>query len=174
MNILNDDFENLHFSPFDLQNLLLDNYNDPDDNFFNTSHFTDSSYFTTEETKSKLSSNDDKSFSILHLNIRSLQKNFEKLVNFLATLSFDFKVICISETWCSSENNNSDLFKLPNYNSIHQTRSSRKTGGGLAVFVHDTLTYSLKKELCINNEDIEAICIEISNSKSKNILVNTS
>ena len=134
------DFENLKFNPFDLQNILLNNSNDPDDNFLNTYQFSDTNYVTIEETKSKLSCFDNKSFSILHLNIRSFKKNFDKLVNFLDTSSFNFKVICVSETWCSSEHNNSDLYKLTNYSSIHQTRSSGKTGGGLAIFVHNTLT----------------------------------
>ena len=77
--------------------------------FLNTNQFSDTNYFTIEETKSKLSCCDNKSFSILHLNIRSFKKNFDKLVNFLDTLSFNFNVICVSETWCSSEENNSDL-----------------------------------------------------------------
>ena len=44
------DFENLKFSPFDLQSILLNNINDPDDNFFNTNQFSDTNYFTIEET----------------------------------------------------------------------------------------------------------------------------
>ena len=114
MNTPKSDFKNLKFSSFDLQNILLNNSNDPDDNFFNTNQFSDTNYFTIEETKSKLFCSDDKSISILHRNIRSLKKNFDKLVDFLATLSFNFKVICISETWCSSEHNDSDLYKLTN------------------------------------------------------------
>ena len=86
---------------------------------------------------------------------------------------FYFKVICISET-CSSEHNNSDLYNLTNYNSIHQTRSSGKIGGSLAIFVYHSLTYRVRKNLSTNNEDIEALCIEIINPKSKNILDNTS
>ena len=70
-------------------------------------------YFTIEESRSKLSCSDEKSFSILHLNIRSLKKNFDKLVIFFSTSGFNFKVICISEAWCSKAHNNSDLFKLP-------------------------------------------------------------
>ena len=97
-----------------------------------------------------------------------------KLVNLLARLKFNFKVICVSQTWCSSEHNNSDLYKLTNYSSIHQTRSSGKTGGGLAIFVHNSLTCSIRKDLSTNNEDIESLCIEIINTKSKNILVNKS
>ena len=91
------DFESLKFSPFDFQNLLLNNSNDSVDNFLNTNQFSDTNYFTIEETKSNLFWSDDKSFSIFHRNLRSLKKNFDKLVDFLATLGFNFKVICISE-----------------------------------------------------------------------------
>ena len=86
------DFENLKFSTYDLQNILLNNNKDSDDNFLNTSQFSDKNYFLIEETKSKLSCCDNKPFSILHLNVRSFKKNFDKLVNFFATLSFNFKV----------------------------------------------------------------------------------
>ena len=153
------DSKNLKFTPFNLQNILLNNSNGPDGNFFNTNQFFDKNYFTIEETKSKLSCCDNKSFSIFHLKIRSFNKNFDKLVNFSATLSFNFKVICVTETWCSSEHNNSDLYKLTNYSSIHQARSSGKTGGGLAIFVHNSLTYSVRKDLSTNNEDIESLYI---------------
>ena len=174
MHALKGGFENLIFSPFDLQNILLNNNNDPDDNFFNKNRFSDTNYFTIEETKSKLSCCDNKSFSILHLNIRTFKKNFDLLVNFLATLSLNFKVICVTEIWCSIEHNNSDLYKLTNYSSIHQTRNSGKNDGGLAIFLYNTLTYSVRKDLSTNNEDIESLCVEIINTKSKNILVNTS
>ena len=96
------------------------------------------------------------------------------MTSFLAALTFNFKVICVTETWCSSEHNNSDLYKLTNYSSIHQIRSSGKTGGGLAIFVRNSLTYNVRKDLSTNNEDIKPLCIEIINTKSKNILVNTS
>ena len=36
------------------------------------------------------------------------------------------------------------------------------------------MTYSVRKDLSTNNEDIEALCIEIINTKSKNILINMS
>ena len=98
-NIPKSDFENLKFSPFDLQNILLNNSNDPDDNFFNTIRFSDINYFIIGKTKSKFFCSDDNSFSILHLNTRNLKKTFENLVYFLATFSFNFKIICVSKTW---------------------------------------------------------------------------
>ena len=64
MNTPKNDFEKLKFSPFDMQNILLNNNNNPDDNFQNTNQFSDTNYFTIEERKSKLSCKDDKSFLI--------------------------------------------------------------------------------------------------------------
>ena len=57
--------------------------------------------------------------------------------------------MCISETWCSSERNNSYLHELLNYSSIHQTRSSGNTGGGTTIFVHNSLTFSVRKDLVL-------------------------
>ena len=85
------------------------------------------------------------------------------------TLKFEFKVICITETWCSDNHN---LFKLPQYNSIHQVKRTGK-GGGIAVFLHESLTFNVRHDLSANNANIEALCIEIINKKSKNILINT-
>ena len=38
----------------------------------------------------------------------------------------------------SDQNNKNDLYKIPSYSSIQQTRISGKTGDGLAVFIHNT------------------------------------
>ena len=52
MNKQNSTFEILKFSPYNSENLLLDNNNDSDENFFNESYFADINYFSTEEAKS--------------------------------------------------------------------------------------------------------------------------
>ena len=54
-------------------------------------------YLIISEPNGYINSNESKYL----FNIRSLQKNFYKLIDFLDTLDFEFKVICISETWCS-------------------------------------------------------------------------
>ena len=74
MNTPKNDFEELKFSTFDLQNILLNNNNNPNDNFFNANQFSDTNYFTTEEKKSKLSCSDGKSF----FNTSSEYKKFYK------------------------------------------------------------------------------------------------
>ena len=65
MNTPKIDFENLKFNPSDLQNVLLNNRNDPDDNFFNTKQFSYTNYFTVEETKSKHLGTLNETFSTL-------------------------------------------------------------------------------------------------------------
>ena len=67
---------------------------------------------------------------------------------------------------------NHNLFELPQYKSIHQVRRAGK-GGGIAVFLHESLTFNIRHDLSVNNADIEALCLEIINKKSKNILINT-
>ena len=119
MNNQNSTFETLKFNPYDSENLLLDNNSDPDENFFKESYFTDTKYFSAEKANLKLSCIKSNSFSLLHLNIRSLQRNFDKLTEFIDNLDFEFKVICISETWCSENVRCNCLYKISGHHSIY-------------------------------------------------------
>ena len=112
------DFECAAIRTFDLEKILNNDSQDPDDNFFNEFNFKDSQYFTPEESSRNLNNFDKSSFSMLHLNNRSLQKNFDSLLNLLMTLKFEFKVTCI--TWCSDNSMNHNLFELTHYKSIHK------------------------------------------------------
>ena len=67
---------------------------------------------------------------------------------------------------------NHNLFELPQYKSIHQVRRISK-GGGIAVFLHKSLTFNIRHDLSANNADFEALCVEMINKKWKNILINT-
>ena len=87
------DFESSAFRNFDFQKMLNNVSQDADENFFNAFNFRDSQYFTPEESSQNLNSFDQSSFSMLHLNIRRLQKNFESFLNLLMTLKFEFKVL---------------------------------------------------------------------------------
>ena len=67
------DFESIAFKTFDFERILNNDSQDPDEDFFNTFSFKDSQYFTPEESTRNLNNFDKSSFSMLHLNIRSLQ-----------------------------------------------------------------------------------------------------
>ena len=78
-------FEKQVFNPFDLQKVLIGEGNDPDINFFNyKSETVDTPYFSVDEFNSLSDKLPKNSFSILHINIRSLNKNFEKLREYLS------------------------------------------------------------------------------------------
>ena len=165
-------FENANFNPFNFESILLNKSQDPDENLYE--NFKNSSYFTPNELKVSLESMpyNNKHFSIISFNIRSMKKNFEEFKDFITELNFEFSVISLTETWCLDDPRNASLFKLNNYTSIHQARTGKRNGGGTCLFIHNSLTFKKRSDLCVNNNDVEALSIEIENKNSKNIIVN--
>ena len=109
-------FECLSFDPFSLQENFMNNECDPDVNFYqNNSSNVEANYFLLTEVKSSFASFDPNSFSVLHFNIRNMKKNFENFREFLKNLSVSFSAICLSETWCESqdESQNSNYGEVP-------------------------------------------------------------
>ena len=79
-------------------------------------------------------------------------------------------MICFSETWLDDTDSNS-LYELPNYISKHQIKDDRK-GGGVSFYIHNSLSFRVLPNLCINSTDIESLSIEISLNDQLNTLVN--
>ena len=78
----NENFENMLFNPFDSKNILSDENNDPVLNFFNEkSEAVNSPYYNVDKFNSSSHYLLKNSFSVLHINIRSMNNNSEKLVN---------------------------------------------------------------------------------------------
>ena len=116
-------------------NVLLDDLCDLDVNFFNINFENITLYLLPEELKSFLDySSPLNYFSILHLNIRSIKKNFESFKLFLKSIRFTFSVIFVFETWLNDLSIARDTsYELPNYTSNHQMRRDHK---GRRVFVY--------------------------------------
>ena len=91
-----------------------------------------------------------KLFSVLHLNVRSLNQNFESLKELQTTNKFDFKSICLTEIWCKGD---PTLFNLENYISIKQVRKHGR-GDGICVFIHNSLTFKLRSDLGTSRNDV--------------------
>ena len=95
----NDSFESQSFNHFSVDEDLKDNNRDPDSNFYQTQKSSlDISYYIPNKVKENLERFQQKSFSVLHLNIRSMSTNFESFREFLDSLCFTFSAICLSET----------------------------------------------------------------------------
>ena len=102
-----------------------------------------------------------------------MNKNFESFKEFYPKIKFKFSIVCFSEKWVDdisfSKNSN---FQLSCYKVLHQTRKNRK-GGEVCVFEHENLGFKLREDLTISCDAIQSLSIEISSTKSKNIILNT-
>ena len=168
----NGSFESQSFNPFSVNEDLKDNDQDPNGNFYQTQISSlDTSYYIPNEVKEKLENFQQKSFSVLHLNIRSMSKNFKPFREFLDSLCFTFSAICLSETWCQSHETSSSNLQIPGYVCLHQTRKNCR-GGGLCIFLLESFSYKVRNDLAVNSSAIEYLCVEVFNKNSKSIVLN--
>ena len=94
--------------------------------------------------------------SILDLNIRSLPKNYDRLVLFLNKLKLNFKVIILTETWLSQSNK--DDYPLSSYSSFHSVRDTR--GGGVSIYYNKEFDCIPLTYLSLVNNAIETNFIQ--------------
>ena len=121
----------------------------------------DTPYISYEEHKNLNENVSADTLSILHLNIRSIKKNFENFKLFLSSLSFDFSIKCFSETWLDESSLTSQsLYELPHYKSIHQIRNYGK-GGGVSIYIKDSINFKPRPDLSINSTNVKSISIEL-------------
>lgn len=99
--------------------------------------------------------------SLLHLNIRSLRKHQDDLVALISLLKHSFSVICLSETWLSG--NEGNLYGLPGYYSEYCNRELCR-GGGSAILVNSSLTYTRRSDITFNNILCESVWLEFNHS----------
>ena len=106
------------------------------------------------------------------MNIKSLSKNFDNLLDILRDSNYSFNILCITETWCtdSTVKNNSNLHLL-NFDIISQERKTNKRGSGGLIYIHKSLKCNLRNDLCVSDKDKEILNIEISRENDKNILL---
>ena len=81
-----------HF--FFTKECIVDNDHDPDVNFYHHVSMLDTQYLMPDKFKTNFKDFSKNSFSVLHLNIRSINKNFEAFTEFYSKLNYIFSVIC--------------------------------------------------------------------------------
>ena len=123
-----------------------------------------------EELQNFLGGNKDENVSVLHLNIKSINKNSENFQMFLWNLNFSFSIICFSETWLNDSNVDNSSYDLPNYVSIHQIRNHSKRAGGCSVYIHKDSEFKIRNDLSINSKDNGSISMELLHVKWGNTL----
>ena len=137
-------FESLSYNPFSIHESSINSEHDPDINFYQDISSLETHYCSPNDFQNNFQCFLKDSFSVLHLNIRSMNKNFESFKEFYSKINFKFSIVCFSEKWVDdisfSKNWN---FQLSGYPVLHQTRKNRK-GGGVCLFVHENFSFKLR------------------------------
>ena len=53
-----------------------------------------------------------------------------------------------------------DVYGIPNYTGVHQCRQGKR-GGGVSIFVKDTVQFKERIDLALSNDCIECVFVEI-------------
>jgi hypothetical protein len=161
-----DRLRHLKFNPFETdRNIALTEHNG---NMNNLSKIS-CEYYLPNDFNKQVKKEDFDKFSMMHLNIRSLNNKFDTFKQLLNSLIIPFHIIGITETWLNG--NNDDLFKLDNYDFVNVNRANR-IGGGVGIYISNEIKYKIRSDLIINDENIiESVFIEIITHKKKNIII---
>ena len=126
------------------------------------------SYFSCEDfVNAKIEAS--KNFSILHLNIHSIQRHVEELRVLLHALSYKFDIIAISESKLKCDPQ-VDI-TLPGYHSPH-CKFTEAEKGGTILYISKALNFKPRKDLEIyEKKELESSFVEIINKKSSNDIV---
>ena len=166
-------FENQIFN-FSKIDCISNEFSDPDTNYYGDLLSDCSYYYPSELAEFLLKDNvkaSDK-IKILHVNIRSLNRNFENLLSLLEETKNIFDILCLTETWITINGlKNSSNFNLPHFKLISQDRQTNKRGGGIFIYVKKNIMHYVRNDLSVSDENKEILTIEIVNNQTKNILL---
>jgi len=107
--------------------MAVNNCLDPDINFLNLSNMCRDSYIEVSKLNAFCDFDKKTGLNIVHLNCRSLSKNFKPLLNLLDCISGALTVIALSETWLTSVND--CTFDIDGYSFVSNSRINRIGGG---------------------------------------------
>ena len=86
-------------------------------------------------------------------------------------LDHEFTVLGFTETWLKDDD--CGIFGIPGYAMVEKHRTVRP-GGGVAVCIKDHLEYSVRDDISVFSDCMEAVFIEMNKEEigiSKNIVI---
>ena len=129
---------------------------------------SDCKYITEGQIKDFFCLTDQASLNFLHINCRSLKKNFGPITNLLNFLSGPLSAIMVTETWLSESLQ--DVFTIQGYNFFSKSRCN-KSEGGVGIYVNASFDCKIRLDLCYMNEYIECIFVECRHPGQQTIIV---
>ena len=149
----------------DINNLLQLNLGIDDSNLVKMNEIKEECVYQTTLDKYEFI----KTFSVLHMNVRSMKNKREDIQNFLKIVDIEFDAICISETWL--KDGIVKYYDMENYNLFASCRPIGE-GGGTAIYVHNKHEAEQRKDL--ESVELETNFVQIklkTKSGVSNILV---
>jgi endonuclease/exonuclease/phosphatase (EEP) superfamily protein YafD len=129
----------------------------------------DYSRYVTDQDLPNLFKNETKPcIDVIHINARSLKKNFNELENLLARIPNKLTAIAITETWLNESNQT--VFSLPGYNFVSKCRTS-KTGGGVGIFLSTDYSFTIRNDLSFIASSIECLFVELTKPISHKFMI---
>ena len=127
-------------------------------------------YYTIDEfTSAKF--NSAKNFSVLHLNIHSIQRHIDEFRVILSLLNFKFDIICITESKIEKNVKPVIDISISGYKDPEST-PTESTKGGVLIYVREDLVYKIRTDLQIYKpKQLESLFVEIVNKKTSNDIV---
>ena len=113
--------------------------------------------------------NPSKNFSVMHLNIHSIQLHIDELKSLLKMLDHTFDIIAISES--KLKNDPTVNIEISGYNPPYITKTEAEKGGTM-IYVANGINFKPRKDLEIyQSKELESSFIEIINSKESNDII---
>ena len=106
-------------------------------------------------------------FSIVHINIRSLYKNFPRIENMLFELNQYPDVIALTETKIKESGTQVNRV-LNGYTFVHN--DTKTSAGGVGIYIKSHICFKLRQDLEIKCREYEAIWIEIVQNGKTNVI----
>jgi hypothetical protein len=127
-----------------------------------------SKYITEDKMNDFFNFNYVSAFNLMHVNCRSLKKNFGPLNDLLSHLTHPLCAIAVTETWLTEALQ--DVFVIPGYKFVSSPRIN-KSGGGVGLFLKNDFDYIVRIDLSKMTPFIECLFVEIRRIGSKSLLI---
>ena len=124
-----------------------------------SSHGGDSDYYTVDSFNNFSKKFNNSKLSVITFNVRSFHKHCDEFIGFLNCINLKFDVIILTETWLSDLNK--DIANIDGYNVVHSIRT-KKQGGGVSLFIRDSLNFEVNNNLIINNDIFECVGVTLN------------
>ena len=109
--------------------------------------------------------------SVAHINAQSIFSTFNEFSLMVNTYNFD--VICVTETWMKDSVAQKDYIQIPGYNPVMRPREEKrpndeeKRGGGVGIYLKENISFKERRDLSKIDPSLETLWCEVR-GKNKN------